>query len=69
MIHFWKRKKSEPLVRRYREDGREEFLSRDQFIEQMIEEQKEKARKYQNQFHREHRQDAMTDFFMSRWHL
>lgn len=69
MIKFRKTKKLENQIYTYRDGGGEEFLTKDQFIERMIEAQKEKARNFQNDGHKQNIQTTTADFFMGRWHL
>lgn len=69
MIKFWKKKKLENQIYTYRDGDGEKFLTKDRFIERMIEAQKEKARNFQSDGHRQNTRTATADFFMGRWHL
>ncbi len=64
MIGYWQKKKTENLTRIYRDDGNEEVITKSQFIDRLIEEQKEKVRNFQNPGHRKNPRDNRTTFFM-----
>lgn len=69
MLRFWRKKKTEELAYVYSEDGREQVMTKSEFIEKTIEQQKEKARNYQSGNGTSCSPYSETEFFLSRWHL
>ena len=69
MLRFWRKKKTEDLAYVYSEDGREQVMTKSEFIEKTIEQQKEKARNYQSGNGVSRSPYSETEFFLSRWHL